>query len=334
MSGCVVSKRMGLRGSRFVLVEVASQLFPPQYPNAEEAQEALEAVIHQRPEHFGIEQTRWTLQAIWQACTWLRLHSLAAVYALLKRLKIHRKRGREHVHSPDPDYVGKLRDVWVWLRAVQADWEQKVLLFSDEFTFYRQPSLSYDYERSGHAQPLAELGHRSNLTWRIAAALNPWTGQVTYAEHEHFTLKLLVDFYQQIVQAYPQAQLIYLVVDNWPIHFHPDVLAALREYDRHWPIHNARKWPSEPSSRARKLNLPIRLVPLPTYAPWTNPIEKMWRLLNQNVLHLHRFEDDWDGLKQRVHQEIDRFTQPSPDLLRYVGLEDPLRLYRALFPGE
>lgn len=288
-------------------------------------------MIGQRPEHFGIPQTRWSLVAIRQACSWLRVKTLAGVYQLLKRLKIHRKRGRGHVHSPDADYVGKLRDVWVWLRAVRVDPEKQVLLFSDEFTFYRQPTLSFDYERTGKQQPLAELGHRANLSWRIAGALNAWTGQVTYAHHSHFTLKLLVDFYQQVAQAYPLAEIIYLVVDNWPIHFHADVLAALKDPTLAWPLKLPANWPEAPSKQARHLDLPIRLVPLPTYAPWNNPIEKLWHLLKKQVLHLHRFEDDWDGLKKRVNQELDQYRSPSPDLLRYVGLQDPLRLYQALF---
>jgi hypothetical protein len=309
----------------------ASPPFPPQQPNAQAAQEALEAVLHQRPAHFGLSQTRWTLAAIAQACTWLRVKTLPGVYQLLRRLHIHRKRGRGHLHSPDPDYLGKLRQIWLWIRAVRLDPEKQVLLFSDEFTFYRQPSLAYDYERAGHRQPLADLGYRANLTWRIAGALNVWTGQLTYAGHAHFSLKLLVDFYQQVAQAYPLAEVIYLVVDNWPVHFHPDVRAALHDPSLSWPLHLSPKWPLQPAPVARRLDLPIRLVPLPTYAPWNNPLEKLWRLLKQTVLHLHRFSDDWDGLKHRVHQELDQYLRPSPDLLRYVGLQDPLRLYHALF---
>lgn len=259
------------------------------------------------------------------------MKTLAGIHRLLKRLNIHRKRGRAHVHSPDPDYVGKLREVWVCLRAVRVNPDKQVLLFSDEFTFYRQPSLSYDYERAGKTQPLGELGHRANLSWRIAGALNAWSGQVTYAGHSHFTLKLMVDFYQQVAHAYPQAEIIYLVVDNWPVHFHADVLAALRDPTIPWTLKLPANWPHAPSNKARHLDLPIRLVPLPTYAPWNNPIEKLWLLLKKQVLHLHRFADDWDGLKQRVHQELDRYLPPSPDLLRYVGLQDPLRLYQALF---
>ena len=266
------------------------------------------------------------------ACSWLRLRSLPGLYRLLRRLQIHRKRGRAHLHSPDSHYLGKLRAIWLWIRAVRLDPEQLVLLFGDEMTFYRQPSLSYDYERAGHDQPQAELGHRTNTAWRLGAVLNAWTGQVTYAGHSHFTRKLLVDFLEQIADTYPKAQTIYLVWDNWPVHFHPDVLAALQPQTLPWPLHRPGNWPTQPRGNARRLNLPIQLLQLPTYAPWTNPIEKLWLLLKKDVLHLHRFADDWQGLKQRVHQELDKYTRPSPDLLRFVGLEDPLRLYHAHFP--
>ncbi len=331
MNGSSGIKRRGWSDWKFARGVGENRPFSPRYADREAAQEAIENVLHQRPDHWGLTQTRWTLSAILQACSWIRLKTLPGLHQVLQRLRISRKRGRAHLHSPDPDYTQKLRPIWLWIREVRAETEKQVLLFSDEFTFYRQPSLSSDYERKGPAQPLAELGYRSNLSWRIAAALNAWTGQVTYAAHSHFTIKLLVDFYQQIAQNYPQASIIYLVVDNWPVHFHPDVLAALRDPSVAWPLKLPHNWPMEASRQARYLDLPIRIVPLPTYAPWNNPIEKLWLLLKKQVLHLHRFEDDWDSLKARVNEELDQYLLPSVDLLRFVGLQDPLRLYHALF---
>jgi hypothetical protein len=38
------------------------------------------------------------------------------------------------------------------------------------------------------------------------------------------------------------------------------------------------------------------------YAPWTNPMEKVWRKLYQEVLHLHDFRDDWEALKREVER--------------------------------
>jgi len=51
-----------------------------------------------------------------------------------------------------------------------------------------------------------------------------------------------------------------------------------------------------------------------------NPVEKLWRWLKQNVLHLHRLSGDWPALRQHVADALDQFKDGSPYLLRYVGL--------------
>jgi transposase len=94
---------------------------------------------------------------------------------------------------------------------------------------------------------------------------------------------------------YPQAERIYIALDNWPVHFQPDVLVGLQ---------------------ASK----ITLVFLPTYAPWLNPIEKVWPKLKQEVLHLHRYTSRWKDLQERVEHWLTQLDRPSPELLRYVGL--------------
>jgi len=256
------------------------------------------------------------------------LKSLAGLCQLLKRLRICWNRARAHVHSPDPNYIEKLSSAKINFLSINL--ETNTFLFQDEFTFYRQPSLAHAYEAVGKQQPLAELGWRSNLAWRIAAGMNGHTGQVTYVQGYHIGIRQLLQLYQQIVFAYPHAQMICIAQDNWPVHYHPDVCQALQSQDWKWPPKLPPNWPTEASPKAKSLNLPIRLLPLPTYASWTNPIEKLWRKLQQEVLHLHRFEDDWDSTKQAVTTFLDQFAQGSSDLLRYVGLQDPAQIYRAL----
>lgn len=288
-------------------------------------------MLEQAPQAFDQPGTRWSLFTLLSACPWLRLHSLAGLSQLLQRLKIHWKRARYHVHSPDPDYVEKLRAVWVQLRRGAEEAEHSVLLFEDEFSLYRHPSLAQTFEQAGKAQPLAELGHKGNYTWRIAAALNVWTGQVVYEQARYMDVAHLTRFYQKLVQAYPHME-IWLVEDNWSVHYHEDLLAALQPQAFPWGMHRPANWKPKARQRIDRLNLPIHLLFLPTYASWTNPIEKLWRLLKQEVLHLHRYEDDWPGLKQRVWLFFDQFAQGSQELLRYVGLRNPYKLYQALFP--
>ena len=69
-----------------------------------------------------------------------------------------------------------------------------------------------------------------------------------------------------------------------------------------------------------ELRLPIQFVLLPTYASWCNPIEKLWRKLKQDVLHLHRLADDLKALRMLVTEFLQQFAAGSSELLRSVGL--------------
>lgn len=277
------------------------------------------------------DRSRWTLDLIGSMCPWLKLGCAGSLSAWLKRHGIRYKRARAYVHSPDSAYLAKLRTVRVCVEAVQVDPTRQVLLFADEFGYTRQPSLSQAYAAVGSSQERAAQGHTANKVWRVVGAVDAWSGRLHSLQQGHITVPALVRFYEQLVAAYPKAERLYLVVDNWPVHFHPDVRAALMPQWLPFPIHPPKTWPLTASARAKRLGLPIQLVQLPTYASWCNPIEKVWRKLRQELLHVHRYEDDWAGLRQAVERWLGKFTNGSPSLLRYIGLSDLGKLYRAAF---
>lgn len=268
------------------------------------------------------------MHGVQRVCTWLQTVTPQGVWQIFKRLHIHYKRGRDYVHSPDADYVAKLRDVHVQVQPLPSAHGLSVVLFADELTYYRQPTLARAYELAGRVQSLARRSYSANTHRRIVATLDACTGQVVSHQGSRIGVKELVRFYEQVTAAYATVQTIYLVEDNWPIHFHPDVLAALQPQTCPWPWHRPTNWGTEPSPQARRLNLPIQILPLPTYASWTNPIEKLWRWLKQDVLHLHRLADQWDELQERVDHFLAQFGRGSAALLRYVGLQDRTQLYR------
>ena len=74
----------------------------------------------------------------------------------------------------------------------------------------------------------------------------------------------------------------------------------------------------------------IEPVWLPTYSPWLNPIEKLWRWLKQDVLKLHRKADSWPELKDQVRSFLHQFQGGSKQLLHYVGRKGKGRLATAL----
>jgi transposase len=289
--------------------------------------EAILDVIARAPSQFGVERTRWTLATLLGQFPWLRCHTQAGLCRLLHRIGISYKRGRHHLHSPDPDYEAKLKVVCDCLRLAAQEPEKFILLFVDELSYYRQPTLSRGYAARGHEQPLAELSYRANKPGRVLGAVNALTGRVHYLAQGQITVATLVGFYKAIRRDYPQAKTIWIVLDNWPVHFHPDVLAALEPQLYAWQRHNPSNWSSQPRKTAARLNLPIQLLALPTYAPWTNPIEQLWRWLKQEVLHLHRYADNLPELKARVAACLDRFRRGSEELLRYIGLRAPHSRY-------
>jgi hypothetical protein len=267
-----------------------------------------------------VPRSRWTLATILHQSEWLRLHTCAGLWQLMRRLAIHYKRARSYIHSPDEHYQAKLALIAEARQEVAADPERCVLLYQDELTYYRQPSESWAYEQAGHHQPLARRTQQRNTFHRVAAALNAHTGQVVYYQADRMGVVQLRHFYRAVVAAYPRTECIYLVQDNWPVHFHPNLLSGLMPQGCPWPPKLSHSWSVTTVQMWQQPPLPIQILCLPTYASWCNPIEKLWRWLKQEVLHLHTMAEDWPGLRRQVATFLDRFADESPDLLRYVGL--------------
>lgn len=244
-------------------------------------------------------RSRWSLASIRQAVPVLRCYSLPGVWNWLRRLGIRLRRGREYIHSPDPDYVAKEHRIMQALKEARASNGKVVLVYADEMSYYLQPTVSNDYSLPA-IQPLARRSTRANTARRIVGGLDAVTGRVIQRQAWKIGVSEFTSFLQDLREAYSDTERLYLVLDNWPsVHRHTSVRDKARE-------------------------LGITILFLPTYAPWLNPIEKLWRWLRQQVLHLHCFAHDPPRLQLEVHSFINRFadgrSQCCQALLRYVGL--------------
>lgn len=273
----------------------AAGLFPPEDPQRTEVLEQ----IHQPPRNFGSDASRWSLKLLGELCRPLApLRSLSGLWRRLQKWKIVLKRGRQHIHSPDPQYQPKLQRVLATLQQARANPQQVVLLYGDEKTVYRQPRAGRSYHEQGSGgvhQSLAELSHRSNTKHRLGGAMDAFSGQVVFHAASRMGVDGLCKLLEKVRATYVERPQVVIAWDNWPVHDHPKVL-----------------------QKAKALG--IELLHLPTYAPWTNPIEKLWRWLQERILDRHNLADRWQELKDRVAQFLQQFAGPAPALLRYVGL--------------
>ena len=94
-------------------------------------------------------------------------------------------------------------------------------------------------------------------------------------------------FVRRLAEAYQEAQTLYLIWDNWPVHHSDELKATLAQLP----------W--------------LRVITLPTYAPWLNPIEKLWRKSRQEVDYVHPLADDRKRLRERVLAFFDQFAHGS-----------------------
>lgn len=244
-----------------------------------------------------MRRSRWTLQLLAQHSGVLgRVTSRSGVSRRLRSWKLSYKRGRTRLWSPDRAYSRKERRVRALVK--QGRRREAIVLFADEKTFYRQPTPGKAWAETGSGGRLQATARRAcsaNNTHRLVGALNVATGRLVFGSAPKIGVRVLCCFLRHIRQSYGSRREIFLIWDNWPVHRHEEVV---RE-----------------AAKQR-----ITLVWLPTYAPWLNPIEKLWKKLEEEVLRLHRHSTQWEELKELVWAFLSQFKQASRALLRYVGL--------------
>lgn len=263
------------------------------------------AVLRQGPERTspaatgpsGVPASCWQLATIGPALPWLRKYTVSGVWRLLRRCGLKLRSAQVQQYSPDPDYAVKEAHLFACLQQSAAQPDTRVFLFLDEMGYSRWPAATpVWWEGTGGGAPVADRQQSKQQQWRIIGVLNALSGAVDYLDGYIVGRAKVIAMYQAIAQRYPGAKRIYVAQDNWSIHTHPDVLTALQALPAIEPV-----W-------------------LPTYAPWLNPIEKLWRWLRQHVLKMHHLADDWPHLQQRVCAFLHQFADGSTPLLRYVGL--------------
>lgn len=171
------------------------------------------------------------------------------------------------------------------------------MLYFDEASLHSRPGVSYAWWKRGKRQPRVDQGWGKARSFRVAAFLS-LTGDFLFRTFPSVSAKRVADLYLLAAKAFPQAEEVTVVLDNWPVHFHERALKALEEDPR------------------------IKLLPLPTYAPWLNAIEKAWRMLRQNLEHHHPWPGDLQTLQERAEEELARMAAQPEELLRYVGLKE------------
>jgi len=259
------------------------------------------------PDKKGPLPSRWRLRAVQASVDWMKDYSLSGVWQVLHGYGLTLRSAQLRHWSPDPDYESKLAHLLECMKQTAANPQKVAFLFWDQMGFYRWPEPSLTWAPAAPAPaPIAYAGGGNNRQWRLIGTLNAINGQVDFLDNYIVGRKQVIQMYQRIHDRYQTFEHIFVAQDNWSIHQHPDVVTALTDFPKIEPL-----W-------------------LPTYSPWLNPIEKLWRWLRVTVLKMHRLAEDWKELLNRVYAFLNQFANGSQDLLHYVGLLGTGKLARAI----
>ena len=167
------------------------------------------------------------------------------------------------------------------------------VLFADAVHPEHNGVAAYGWIKRGQERELKTNSGRQRLN--LHGALNAETYQVTVIESETVNKDSTINLIQSVEQAYPLASEILMIVDNARYHFSKEVKGYLEK------------------SR-------VRFVPLPSYSPNLNLIERLWKFFKKKVLYNQYYKNLKDFRNACIHffKNIDALRD---EIISFVGSE-------------
>jgi len=230
----------------------------------------LKKLVEQEPREAGHSFSTWTCADL--------LHELVkkgyeAVSGETIRVHLHAlgyrvRRPVLSLASPDPDYRQKAKKLEKYKK--QAKNGEILLYFQDEIDLNLLPGILRCWTLVGTQRKVMTPG--VNQKRYGFGAVNYVSGQNVHRIEEHKNSAGFCAFLEQFLQTITQSpqyhgQKIVLVIDNFIIHHSQKTRKSLEPYADQ-----------------------LILFSLPTYSPWLNLIELLWKHLRRKVTHNHLFK--------------------------------------------
>jgi putative transposase len=167
-----------------------------------------------------------------------------------------------------------------------------VFYYADEFNVSWQPTLKAMWSPVGQQVMIPTPG-QPNKHYGIGA-VNYHSGQTVVITRKRKTREQIAQLLELLLLQHP-VQTIYLAWDNADTHSGGQVDQIVR------------------SAAGR-----LVLLYLPTYSPWLNPIEMLWRHFRREVTHCELFTSVKELLKATA-DFFDRYNQTPEKILSVIG---------------
>jgi transposase len=220
------------------------------------------------PRDFGFWRSRWTCGTV---VLLLREDYGVRVGRETVRRWLHQqglvyRRPRPVLGPQDPQRSLKLRRIRALLRHLPPT---EIAVFEDEVDINTNPKIGSMWMRRGQQAEVVTPG--TNTKRYLAGSMNWRTGEVILSEGSKRNAELFLAHLDELRRRYRRYRVIHVICDNAAFHT-PARCRKVREYVQRWGHR-------------------VRVHFLPTYAPETNPIERVWWHLHEEVTRNHRCKD-------------------------------------------
>jgi transposase len=221
-------------------------------------------VVDGSPQDYGYPRPTWTrelLARVMRQRTGVKVHP-ATMSRALQRIGARLGRPRPTVGCPWPKSRRnrRMREIRALLDRLASD---EVAVYLDEVDVHLNPKIGPDWMNRGTQKQVMTPGQ--NVKRYLCGALDARSGLVTWVKGEKKNSLLFISTLHKLVQTYPEAKVIHIVLDNFKIHDSKASRAAVE-------------------ALAGKVALHF----LPPYCPDENKIERMWLDVHANVTRNHR----------------------------------------------
>ncbi len=242
----------------------------PRWPVADILQ-LLPLLVQRSPKDFGWLRSRWSTELLALVINRLfdvTLHR-STLHRYLRQADMVWRRAAPTLKIKDPHYEEKRL---VIDQALVQEQTAHPVFYQDEVDIDLNPKIGADWMPKGQQKRIATPGQ--NQKHYLAGALHSGTGRVHYVSGSSKSSDLFISLLETLRRTYRRAKTITLVADNYIIH-------KSRKVER---------WLEE--------NPKFRLLFLPMYSPWLNPIERLWLSLHETITRNHQCRYMWQLLKQ------------------------------------
>lgn len=242
----------------------------PRWPVADILQ-LLPLLVQRSPKDFGWLRSRWSTELLALVINRLfdvTLHR-STLHRYLRQADMVWRRAAPTLKIKDPHYEEKRL---VIDQALAQEQTAHPVFYQDEVDIDLNPKIGADWMPKEQQKRIATPGQ--NQKHYLAGALHSGTGRVHYVSGSSKSSDLFISLLETLRRTYRRAKTITLVADNYIIH-------KSRKVER---------WLEE--------NPKFRLLFLPMYSPWLNPIERLWLSLHETITRNHQCRYMWQLLKQ------------------------------------